>query len=266
MMEWLWRTWLARDEYRLFDDDARWRAALLTARRQISNHWAFWLFWFPIAPGILGLGLRLRDWLARSSPSLRPFAPYCAAVTALGVLSAVVGVVWYGCSRVVRRHLRVALWAEGRRICTRCGYDLRGQVVPRCPECGQSLEDSAEDLRAKPGPLWHAFAWLWGRVLARPEYASLAGNSEWVTVLKRAHVDAVNHWSVWLACGLVFVIYCSGLGPMAVIAVLMPWLPLGWVLVLSQLLPAALTVAATVLIVRRRVRRALRSMLDRPAQ
>ncbi len=29
-----------------------------------------------------------------------------------------------------RRHLQ-------ERVCDKCGYDLRGQIEPRCPECGE---------------------------------------------------------------------------------------------------------------------------------
>ena len=32
-----------------------------------------------------------------------------------------------------RRHLQ-------ERVCDSCGYDLRGQLEPRCPECGESFE------------------------------------------------------------------------------------------------------------------------------
>lgn len=36
----------------------------------------------------------------------------------------------------VRRSLREQLIEKGIPICLKCGYDLRGQAVPRCPECG----------------------------------------------------------------------------------------------------------------------------------
>lgn len=37
-----------------------------------------------------------------------------------------------------RVHLRQRLNALGKPTCIGCGYDLRGQVEPRCPECGRS--------------------------------------------------------------------------------------------------------------------------------
>jgi hypothetical protein len=39
--------------------------------------------------------------------------------------------------RPYRRFLRRRLGELGLPTCVGCGYDLRGQVVPRCPECGE---------------------------------------------------------------------------------------------------------------------------------
>lgn len=38
--------------------------------------------------------------------------------------------------RHARRAVRVALSAHGASTCLVCGYDLRGNVSGRCPECG----------------------------------------------------------------------------------------------------------------------------------
>jgi len=39
-----------------------------------------------------------------------------------------------------RRFLRSELIARGVPICLPCGYDLRGQNDPRCPECGATFD------------------------------------------------------------------------------------------------------------------------------
>lgn len=44
----------------------------------------------------------------------------------------------------VQRAFREILNQNGRRVCLHCGYDLRGQVNPRCPECGSRCELTAE--------------------------------------------------------------------------------------------------------------------------
>ena len=38
--------------------------------------------------------------------------------------------------RFVRRYLQ----ERGIAVCLNCGYDLRGQRDPRCPECGREFD------------------------------------------------------------------------------------------------------------------------------
>ena len=52
-----------------------------------------------------------------------------------------VGLVWLG-RRDIQRFLRKQLLERGVPICLRCGYDLRGQTEPRCPECGTPFEEA----------------------------------------------------------------------------------------------------------------------------
>jgi hypothetical protein len=40
--------------------------------------------------------------------------------------------------RFVRRYLQ----DHGVAVCLKCGYDLRGQTEPRCPECGEPFDES----------------------------------------------------------------------------------------------------------------------------
>jgi protein-S-isoprenylcysteine O-methyltransferase Ste14 len=42
--------------------------------------------------------------------------------------------------RSVRRTLRRQLTDAGMPMCVDCGYDLRGQTEPRCPECGTPFD------------------------------------------------------------------------------------------------------------------------------
>ena len=42
----------------------------------------------------------------------------------------------------IQRSLRSQLVARGTPICVECGYDLRGQLDPRCPECGRPFNGS----------------------------------------------------------------------------------------------------------------------------
>jgi len=44
--------------------------------------------------------------------------------------------------RRIQRSLRSQLIERGVPICFECGYDLRGQLEPRCPECGTAFDPS----------------------------------------------------------------------------------------------------------------------------
>ena len=48
--------------------------------------------------------------------------------------------VWF-LRRRIERSLRLMLVEQRVPVCLDCGYDLRGQLQPRCPECGQGFED-----------------------------------------------------------------------------------------------------------------------------
>ncbi|MBN1347708.1 MAG: hypothetical protein JXQ73_33785 [Phycisphaerae bacterium] len=58
-----------------------------------------------------------------------------------GALAGFLGAMWpFFMVLVLRSKVRVSLRRQlverGIPICIRCGYDLRGQTEPRCPECG----------------------------------------------------------------------------------------------------------------------------------
>lgn len=60
----------------------------------------------------------------------------------LGLL-ALLACIWAVLRVQARRHQRVLLGALvdlGVLVCRRCGYNLLGQVSPRCPECGEAFE------------------------------------------------------------------------------------------------------------------------------
>jgi hypothetical protein len=44
--------------------------------------------------------------------------------------------------RRIQQALREVLVKQEIAVCLGCGYDLRGQTEPRCPECGQPFADS----------------------------------------------------------------------------------------------------------------------------
>jgi hypothetical protein len=51
--------------------------------------------------------------------------------------------------RKMRIRLREELTSRGVPVCIPCGYDLRGQTEPRCPECGTSFDPALLDENEK---------------------------------------------------------------------------------------------------------------------
>ncbi len=64
-------------------------------------------------------------------------APLLAG-TLLGVFFAPILNWWY--RRPIQRCLREELVDRGIPICLECGYDIQGQIEPRCPECGTPFD------------------------------------------------------------------------------------------------------------------------------
>ena len=71
----------------------------------------------------------------------------------------VVLIIWLPCFLFLDR--AIVLERRGFR-CKQCGYDLRGQVVPRCPECGKDF-DAAERAFLETGEFPRAPAQRRGR-------------------------------------------------------------------------------------------------------
>jgi len=62
---------------------------------------------------------------------------------------------WAGHAMLAFR-AREAAWRErerrARKLCVTCGYDLRGQVVHRCPECGTPFKVDGDETREPADP------------------------------------------------------------------------------------------------------------------
>ena len=55
--------------------------------------------------------------------------------------------------------------------CQGCGYDLQGQVIPRCPECGRALSDTERTLLGGgtlPAPKSERSRWGWTLLVVLP--------------------------------------------------------------------------------------------------
>lgn len=114
-------------------------------RQEICNS-AFWRLlrkpWFWIllvgVPGVIALFLAIGlIWLRRVLPAVQGHE---------GLINGIIISVTFGGGfqfifrRPLRRQIRLELIAQGIPICIHCGYDLRAQLEPRCPECGHPFD------------------------------------------------------------------------------------------------------------------------------
>ncbi len=130
---------------RLFPELARFSSkkdsqkALSMAMRRQQRKWTFWCSvaaFFAVGGLVLVAALHILGLFIQI-----PHAAYGGLVG--GVLSGVTfGVMQWLWRNPIRRHLRRQLQERGIPICLSCGYDLRGQLTPRCPECGTAFDEA----------------------------------------------------------------------------------------------------------------------------
>ncbi|MDM8006961.1 MAG: hypothetical protein QUV05_12555 [Phycisphaerae bacterium] len=125
-------------ELALFDDEAERKAVLKRLWRQLLRRKQYRL-------SLLAISVCSVFVLAFASPLARhlfPVVPHLLMTTLIGAAAGgCFGLAIQLCWRKpCQRYLREQLAAKGVPICIECGYDLRGQVDPRCPECGTAFD------------------------------------------------------------------------------------------------------------------------------
>jgi uncharacterized paraquat-inducible protein A len=93
-------------------------------------------FWFGVLLYTCAVGgavAAITFWLGRRVHI--PPIMWAGLVGGITGVSGFVAINWFW-RHHLQRHLRQQLVARGIPVCLKCGYDLRGQSVPRCPECG----------------------------------------------------------------------------------------------------------------------------------
>ncbi len=121
-------------EIALFETDDQRKTAMRHAL-SVTSHgsWRLWawtlLYVLSVVGTIYGV-LFLETLFPLVSSIASKVMPLVLAATCL----------WF-CRSLLRKRLRVLLAAKGMPICIPCGYDLRGQVAARCPECGSTFDE-----------------------------------------------------------------------------------------------------------------------------
>ncbi len=140
---------ITRGAYRVFPelellatDDERIRLlkhAQKTISRRMVRRPLFWLacLAFGVVNGAVtgSLGVMFPSWFSAMIP------PWLARPIVAGVLGGSFGLAFqYLYRKPIQRFMREELVGMGIPVCIPCGYDLRGQTEPRCPECGTAFD------------------------------------------------------------------------------------------------------------------------------
>jgi len=99
----------------------------------------------------LGYGLVMLAWFVCIEAvmlTVQAFtAPLWAACVGFTVaISAPVSTGFWLFRRRIQRSLRRQLIDRGVPVCLKCGYQLRGLMDPRCPECGEAFDERLLEL------------------------------------------------------------------------------------------------------------------------
>jgi hypothetical protein len=126
---------LLRDipEMSLLSDEEDRVAMLLCIEREVRVGLVEEYLGFGLGCGAMWAALRLGDWFGVTFLQLGLLIP------ALFVPLAFIADYYVKRNRI-RRYVRRKLAEIGVPVCRNCGYDLRGQVEPRCPECGTPFD------------------------------------------------------------------------------------------------------------------------------
>jgi hypothetical protein len=125
-------------ELALFESEEERKAVLKRFWRQLLRRKQYWLLVVAFSVGntvVIACG-------SAFARQMFPGIPHFLVSTLIGGLAgAGVGLaIQYLWHKPCQRYLREQLNAKAVPICLDCGYDLRGQVVPRCPECGKAFD------------------------------------------------------------------------------------------------------------------------------
>lgn len=145
------------DELKRFPDEESRKAAVKQVNREVALSWLYLGTLIVLAIPLVELSGAITRALAPFMPAIVPGFQRLLSYLFYGLLmgGAVYGYFWLRRHRA-RRILRAHLIKRGVPICLHCGYDLRGQTDPRCPECGRPFDPTLLRPAAQPTNSDHA--------------------------------------------------------------------------------------------------------------
>ncbi|MFQ5495357.1 MAG: hypothetical protein ACE5EX_08235 [Phycisphaerae bacterium] len=123
-------------ELALFTTPQQKKQAFRSAIWGLLRNPRYWL-WMV---GLVTLGSLLPFYMRRLHPALAAGWITTASRGFFGGLGGLT-MFWF-CRAGIQRSLRRQLLDQGTAVCLHCGYDLRGQERPRCPECGRPFDEA----------------------------------------------------------------------------------------------------------------------------
>ena len=125
-------------ELQMFEPDSERRKVYLRALRTNGNNPRIVLGALTLCIVVSFACYFGRSVLPLLSDSLSVYAWELIGGASGGALGGIIFLSWIRAT--VRKALRRELAIRGVPICVNCGYDLRGSVEKRCPECGMAFE------------------------------------------------------------------------------------------------------------------------------
>jgi hypothetical protein len=127
-------------EEQLLPDDAARAAWGQIVRQQFQTWRRFGALMLYVAVGVPVFRF-FGNRIAANAPILPPIAAdWLGPMMYLGCLALLARVQKWRFSRRMQKLLREHLIELRIPVCLHCGYDLRGQTEPRCPECGRGFD------------------------------------------------------------------------------------------------------------------------------
>ena len=111
--------------------------AVYAWKKRLMRRPRFWLgvllYTCVVGGAVAAILVSLRRWV------YIPQSMYVGLVAGITGVTGFISINWFW-RHHLRRHLRQQLVDRGMPVCLKCGYDLRGQRLPRCPECGTPFD------------------------------------------------------------------------------------------------------------------------------
>lgn len=121
------------DLNRLDDPNERTRIYGESSRKLLGRP----MYWVILLATAIGMALALFVVVQLVRPYVRLPKAVIGGLTGGIIGGSITGIVQIFFRRPLQLEIRKRLVEKGIPICISCGYDLRGQIEPRCPECGK---------------------------------------------------------------------------------------------------------------------------------